>query len=185
MIEGLIKTSRLIWRESIAKLAMILIKPVLQAQHAPEYTAHGVGVGLFVAFTPVFGAHIPIVFALWATARIVNGNLTFNPVIASAWTLIANVFTIAPLYYVFLQTGKFMLGRWEHIQSFESYLPQFEQTPYTETGWIEGMWIQAVDILAEFGVPLFIGSLPWAICIGAFGYLLSLHFIRRHRAAVA
>jgi uncharacterized protein (DUF2062 family) len=185
MIEWFIKTSCRIWRESIAKLADILIKPVLHALHPPEYSARAVGVGLFVAFTPFFGAHIPIVFALWATTKIVNGNLTFNPVLASAWTLLSNVFTIAPLFYVFIQTGRFMLGRWEHIQSFESYLPEFEQTPYTDAGWIEVMSIQAVSLLAEFGVPLFIGSLPWAICIGVLGYLSSLHFIRRHRAFVA
>lgn len=183
MIEVLIKISRRTWRESIAILATILIKPVLRERHSPEYTARGVGLGLFVAFTPFFGIHIAIVFALWAAAKIVNVNLTFNPVLASAWTLLSNVFTIAPLYYVFIQTGRFMLGRWEHIQSFESYLPEFEQTVYIDTGWIEGMWIQVVDLLADIGVLLLIGCLPWAIVIGLIGYLWSLYFIRRHRAS--
>lgn len=185
MVEGFIKTSRRIWRKSIANLVIILIKPVLHALHPPEYTARAVGVGLFVAFTPTFGIQIPIVFLVWTATKIVNGNLTFNPVLASAWTMFTNVFTIAPLYYIFVQTGRFMLGRWEHIQSYESYLPRFEHTAYTDTGWIEGMWIQAVSLLAEFGVPLFFGSLPWAIGIGVVGYLWSLRFVRRHRASVA
>ncbi|MDA0652719.1 MAG: DUF2062 domain-containing protein [Proteobacteria bacterium] len=185
MIEGFIKISRRIWRESIAKLTVILIKPVLHALHPPEYTARAVGVGLFVAFTPTFGIQIPIVFLLWTTAKVVKGDLTFNPVLAMAWTLFTNVLTVAPLYYLFVQTGRLMLGHWEHIQSYDSYLPRFEQTAYTDTGWIEGMWIHAISLLAEFGVPLFVGSLPWAIGIGICGYLWSLRLVRRHRASVA
>jgi len=183
MTERFIKTYCRIWRRFIAELGLRLINPILRALHPPEYTARGVGVGLFVAFTPTFGIHIPIVFAMWATAKIVNVNLAFNPIMALAWTMFANVFTIAPLYYVFVLTGRFMLGHWEHIQSYESYLPRFSKIPYTGTGWIEDMWIRAVGLLAEFGVPLFIGSLPWAIGIGLFGYFWSLRLVRRHRAA--
>lgn len=167
-----------IWRVTSAKL----FHPILHAQHPPEYTARAVGVGLFVAFTPFFGIHIAIVLALWAIARAISGNLSFNPVLASAWTLISNVFTIAPLYYVFIQTGRFMSGRWDHIQSFETYLPEFEQTSYTEFSWIEIMSTKAVGLFAQFGIPLFVGCLPWAMFIGIFGYCVSLYFIRQHRA---
>lgn len=185
MTERLIKTYRRIRQRFIAKIGLRLIKPILRALHSPEYTARGVGVGLFVGFTPTFGIHIPIVFAMWAVAKIVKGNLTFNPILALAWTMFANIFTIAPLYYLFVQTGRFMLGRWEHIQNYESYFTRLEKIPYTDIGWIEDMWIQAVGLLSEFGVPLFIGSLPWAIGFGLFGYFWSLRFARRHRASVA
>lgn len=184
MVKWFIKTSRRIWQDSIAKLAAKLIHPVLYTQHPPEYTARAVGVGLFVAFTPFFGAHIAVVFILWVVAKAINKNLSFNLVLASAWTLLSNAFTIAPLFYVFIQTGKFMLGRWEHIQSFESYLPEFEQTSHTDTSWIEVMSTHAVDFLTQFGVPLFIGCLPWAIGISVFGYFVTLHLIRRHRALI-
>lgn len=184
MVEWFTRTSCCIWRDSIRSLAVTLIHPVIHALRPPEYTARAVGVGLFVSFTPFFGAHIVIVFALWAITRTVDGNLSFNPVLASAWTLLSNVFTIVPLFYVFIQTGWLMLGRWEHIQSIESYLPNFEQPPNTDPGWIEVMTTQAVDLIAVFGIPLFVGCLPWAICISVVGYLLSLHFIRRHRASV-
>lgn len=184
MVDWIIRTSRRIWRESIAKLTIIFIHPVLHAKHPPEYTARAVGIGLFVAFTPFFGAHIAVVFALWAIAKTINRNLSFNPVLASAWTLLSNVFTIAPLFYVFIQTGKLMLGRWDRIQSFETYLPEFEQTPYADSGWIEVLSVKVVGLLAGFGIPLFIGCLPWAICIGLGGYFTSLYFIRRHRASV-
>lgn len=184
MVEWFIKKSRRIWRESIAKLVVIFVHPVLRAQHSPEYTARAVGVGLFVAFTPFFGIHIAIVFGLWVIAKAARGSLSFNPVLASVWTLISNVFTIAPLYYVFIQTGQFMTGSWKQIQSFETYLPQFEKTSYTDFSWIEIMSTKAVGLFAQFGVPLFVGCLPWAICIGVFGYFVSLYFIRRHRASV-
>jgi uncharacterized protein (DUF2062 family) len=184
MVDWFIRTSCRIWRESIAKLKIIFIHPVLHAKHPPEYTARGVGVGLFVAFTPFFGAHIAIVFALWAIAKAVNGNFAFNPVLASVWTLLSNVFTIAPLFYVFIQTGKLMLGRWDNIQSFGTYLPEFEQTPYVDSGWIAVLSVKLVSLLAGFGIPLFIGCLPWAICIGVMGYISSLYFIRRHRSSI-
>jgi hypothetical protein len=185
MTMGVIKAFRRIRRRFIAKLEIILIKPVLRERRPPEYTARGVGVGLFVAFTPTVGFQIPIVFALWATAKIVNKNLAFNPVLALAWTVFTSVFTIAPLYYVFVQTGRFMLGRWLNIRNYEAYLSRFEKTGYSDTGWIEGMWTQAVGSLAEFGTPLFVGSLPWAIGFSVFGYIWSLRFIRRHRASRA
>lgn len=185
MVEWFIKTSRRIWLDSIAKLAVRLIHPILHAHHSPEYTARAVGVGLFVAFTPFFGAHIAIVLAIWLIAKSINRGLSFNPVIASAWTLLSNAFTIVPLFYVFIQTGFFILGRWESMQSFESYRPEFEQTSYANTGWIEIMSLRVLDLLTEFGIPLFIGSLPWALCISIAGYFLSLHFIRRHHISQA
>ncbi len=128
MTVGVIKTFRRIWRRFIAKLEIILIKPILRARHPPDYTARGVAVGLFVAFTPTIGIQIPIIFALWAIAKVVNRNLAFNPVLALAWTVFTSVFTIAPLYYVFVQTGRFMLGRWLNIRNYEAYLSRFEKT---------------------------------------------------------
>lgn len=185
MTVGVIKTFQCIWRRFIAKLKIKLIKPILRARHPPDYTARGVGVGLFVAFTPTVGIQIPIIFALWAIARIVNRNLAFNPFLAMVWSMFTSVFTIAPLYFVFVQTGRFMLGRWLNIRSYEAYLSRFEKTAYSDTGWIEGVWTQAVGSLAEFGVPLFVGSLPWAIGFSIIGYLWSLRFVRRHRASRA
>lgn len=185
MTVGVIKTFQCIWRRFIAKLEIKLIKPILRARHPPDYTARGVGVGLFVAFTPTVGIQIPIIFALWAIAKNVNRNLAFNPFLAMVWSMFTSVFTIAPLYYVFVQTGRFMLGRWLNIRSYEAYLSRFEKTAYSDTGWIEGVWTQAVGSLAEFGVPLFVGSLPWAIGFSIIGYLWSLRFVRRHRSSRA
>jgi len=185
MVEWFTKTSLRIWRDSIAKLVVTLIHPVLHAQHPPEYTARGVGVGLFVAFTPFIGAHIALVFGLWAIAKTLNPNLSFNPVLAAAWTLLSNVFTIAPLFYVFIQTGRFMFGHWDNIQTFDAYLPGFEQASTNDATWLEAMTVHAGHIFSEFGIPLLVGCLPWAICIAISGYFASLYFVRRHRASDA
>ncbi len=75
-----------------------------------------------------------------------------------------------------------MLGRWVNIRSYEAYLSRYEKTGYSDAGWIESVWTQAVGSLAEFGVPMIVGSLPWAISISVIGYLWSLRFVRRHRA---
>lgn len=184
MIDWFIKTTGRIWCEAIATLNVKLIQPLRHAVHPPEYTARAVGVGLFVGFTPFFGAHIALVLLVWGVAKAFSDNASFNPVLASAWTLISNVFTIAPLFYIYIQTGRFMLGHWERIQTFESYLPEFEQTAYASQGWIELLSVKAIGILAGFGIPLFIGCLPWAVFISLGGYFVSLYFIRRHRSAV-
>lgn len=183
MVEWFISRSLSVWRDSVGKLSVSFIHPVLRAQHSPEYTARGVGVGVFVALTPFFGAHIAIVFMLWIVAKIVNKNLSFSPVLASAWTLLSNVFTIAPLFYIFILTGWFILGRWDDFQTFETYRPALEPATYGDPGWLEVMTSLVVGLFAKFGIPLFIGCLPWAIGLSILGYFLSLHFIRKHRAA--
>lgn len=185
MTAGAVRKFRRNARRFITKIRTRFIKPVLRARHPPDYTARGVAVGLFVAFTPTVGIQIPIIFALWAITRLANKNLAFNPVLATVWTVFSSVFTIAPLYYVFVQTGRVMLGRWMNIQSYEAYLSRFERAEYSDTGWIESVWTQAVGLLSEFGVPLFVGSLPWAIVFSVIGYLWSIRLVRRYRASRA
>ncbi len=185
MFERIAQKSGRVWRDSLAKLHDLLIQPLRHPVHPPEYTARAVGVGLFVGFTPFFGAHIAIVLLFWGLARTINDNMSFNPVLASAWTLISNVATITPLFYVYIQTGRFMLGHWDNIQSFETYLPEFEQSAYANAGWVEILSIQVVGVLAGFGFPLFVGCLPWAVFVSLGGYFASLYFIRRHRRSIS
>ena len=42
-----------------------LVVPLIRGQHAPEYTARGTMIGLGFAFTPLVGAQMPIVAAIW------------------------------------------------------------------------------------------------------------------------
>lgn len=99
-----------------------LIRPLLSAGQSPEYVARSVAVGLFVAFTPTVGLQVVIVFVLWGLVRPFTRDLAFNPIVASAWTICSNVFTIAPIYYVFVQTGRIILGRWANIRPYDGYL---------------------------------------------------------------
>ena len=62
-----------------------LVRPLLHAHHAPEYTARGLAVGMLVALTPTFGAQIAIVMAIWTILKVVRPAWDFNAVVASAW----------------------------------------------------------------------------------------------------
>tara|TARA_R110002110_G_C13399679_1_gene712670 strand:+ start:1183 stop:1734 length:552 start_codon:yes stop_codon:yes gene_type:complete len=163
------------------KLNETLIAPVLRENNSPQYTARSVAIGLFIAFTPTVGIQIPMVFATWATIRTLKKGWNFNPVIASAWTFLTNVFTVPPVYFVFLQTGRIMLGRWENIRSYEQYSVRFEKTAEGAIGWIDSLYAQLVNLMLEFGLPLFVGSLPWAVAISLGGYFWTLRFVIRYQ----
>ncbi len=165
-----------------AKLHDRLIRPLLHDRRPPEYTARGVAVGLFVAFTPTVGVQIPIVFALWAMIRTLKREWRFNPIVASAWTLLTNFVTVPPLYYVFVQTGRVMLGRWEKLRGYDAFRGRLEQSDEPDESWLEGLWGQAAELFDTFGLPLIVGSLPWAIAISAASYWWTLRLVRRHRA---
>ena len=46
-------------------------------------------------------------------------------------------------------------------------------------GWIETFWLKPYNLFANFGVPMFVGSLPWALLGGWLGYVWTLRLIQR------
>lgn len=167
---------------SLQGLKARLITPILDGKHPPEYTARGVAVGLFMALTPTVGLQIAIIVALWTLVRTFRRQWDFNLVVASAWTFVTNVFTVAPAYYVFVQTGRIMMGRWENLRGYEAYATRFDKTEIPHLSWYEGIWRQTIEIFDVFGLPMFVGCLPWAIGGAWIGYVWSLRLISRHRA---
>ncbi len=63
-----------------------LLVPLFRGQHPAEYTARGAMVGLAVAFTPLVGVQMPIVFAVWLFVKYCVPSLNFNLVVGLAWT---------------------------------------------------------------------------------------------------
>jgi uncharacterized protein (DUF2062 family) len=158
-----------------------LVIPILRAKHPPEYTARGVLVGLLIAMTPTVGVQMVIVFAIWLMIRAVFPTLSFNLVIGMAWTWITNVVTAPPLYYVFLVTGRVMLGQWEPVTGYQAFRSRIVALMTIDANWFEAFWRFLVGIFSEWGVPMFLGSVPWALLTAWLGYRWSVRLIRRFR----
>ena len=158
-----------------------LLIPMMRSRHTPEHTAKGIMVGLAWAFTPTVGIQMFLVFGTWVvTRRLLNWD--FSLVQGLAWTWTTNVFTALPCYYVFFITGQMMLGRWHDLSGYDSFLLLFNAS-FTEG---QSIWEQAKTVAAivflDWGLAMWVGSLPWAALMGWLGYWLGLRFVRRYRA---
>ena len=165
----------------LSALKARLVSPILDGKHPPEHTARGVAVGLFIALTPTVGVQILIIAAIWAVVRAIKPQWDFNFIVASAWTFVTNVFTAAPIYYLFVQTGRIIMGRWDKLRDYDAYTTRFDKTELPDLAWYESMWRQMVEIFDVFGLPMIIGCLPWAIAGAWIGYVWSYRLISRHR----
>ncbi|MBF0627426.1 MAG: DUF2062 domain-containing protein [Magnetococcales bacterium] len=171
------------WRRWLAILKIStrrrLISPMLRGQHDPAYYARASAVGFFINFTPTVGFQIPLVIAMWSIARI-SSRWEFHLGVASAWTLLTSIPTIPPMYYLFIVTGRLLLGRWDEGNDFGMVRDALHGMN-AAADWWESLWLQAVQLWELFGLPLFVGSLPWGIGTGWIAYLWTLRLIRRHR----
>jgi hypothetical protein len=116
---------------------------------------------------------MPFVAVIWAIAHYFKPSLSFNPLLAMGWTWVTNVFTLAPFYYLFLVTGELMLGRWGET-SYDAFAAHLSSLLATDVVWYDALWVYAVEIFKTWGVPMFVGSLPWAIVSAWVGYRWSL-----------
>ncbi len=157
---------------------------MLRAAHAPEYAARGTMLGLVLAFTPTSGLHTTVAVALWVLAARL-GRWQFSLILALAWTWVANVFTILPIYYLLYVTGQIMLGRFTDLSGYAAFSDLWG-TLHTgdHTLWQDAV-LMARMVLEDWGLAMCLGSIPWAALAGALGYRASLKFIHayRHRRA--
>lgn len=158
-----------------------LIMPVLRAKTPPEYTARSVFVGLLVAMTPTVGVQMAVVFMIWLPIRCAKPQWDFNVIIAMAWTWITNIFTLAPIYYIFLVTGRIMLGSEGGLTGYDEFAAMLEKSLTTDAGIVESLWIYTIDLFRIWGIPMFVGSIPWALLSAWLGYHWSLRLVNRFR----
>lgn len=158
-----------------------LIMPVLRAKYPPEYTARSVLFGLLVAMTPTIGIQMPIVFLIWLPIHYLKPEWDFNVVIAMAWTWVTNVFTLGPIYYIFLITGRIMVGSGDDMTGYEDFQFLLREALSADADFIESLWIYTIDLFRLWGVPMFVGSIPWAILASWLGYRWSLKLVNRFR----
>ena len=153
----------------------------MRSPHTPEYSARGVMVGLFWAFTPLIGIQMYLVFLSWLIARR-KPSWDFNLLIGLAWTWVTNVFTLIPTYYLFYVTGQILLGRAHAISGYDHFAHAWQAALEAE-GFIRPIVAYARTIVSEQGVPMLVGSIPYAFGTAWLGYRWSLKFIITLRKA--
>jgi hypothetical protein len=121
-----------------------------------EALARGLGLGLFVAFTPTIGFQMIIVCIL---ILFIPGNLPIA--LAATWS--TNVFTAGPLYFF-----EYRFGQW--------LIEVTGAVPYQN---IQG----ASDISDVYNVAgaMWLGSLVVSLVAGLGGYILTLAFVNIER----
>lgn len=160
----------------LARLRLVI--PVLRSRHPPGYTARGAGIGMLVAMTPTVGVQMAICAAIWALVKVLRPKWDFNVIVAMAWTWVTNVFTLGPIYYLFLVTGELMMGRWDGAGSYDAFSGRLRELLGQDTSWHEALWVYGVEIFTAWGVPMFLGSVPWALLSAWLTYRWSLRLSR-------
>lgn len=158
-----------------------LVLPMLRTRHGPRYTARGVAVGMLVALTPTVGVQMPIVLALWLLVRSLYPRWDFNPLVGAAWTWVTNVLTVPPVYYVFYLTGRAMLGHYQSDFGYARFVADLHASLTGDVGWFEALWVYTSELFRRFGLPMFVGSVPWALAGAWISYAWSLRFMERRQ----
>jgi uncharacterized protein (DUF2062 family) len=150
-----------------------LIRPILFTKDTPRSKAGGVGLGVFIAFTPTVGVQMPIAFGA-ATILGVNSPLA----VAMAW--LTNPVTVPPVYYFEYRIGAWMLGQ-DAIGSVDDFWKHWESVSAAH----EGYWARVTHLAADVGYPLFLGSLPVALILALLAYPLTLWLCTRRARSEA
>ncbi len=166
-------------------LRLRLVVPLLRARHDPEYTARGVFIGVAFGLTPTVGIQIPMVMVAWAAVRAIAPKWNFNMIVAIAWVWLSNVFTLGPLYYGFLVTGRLMMGHHDAVPGYQTFSKELSNALSVDAGGLEGFWDQTVNLFELYGVPMLIGCVPWALIWGWIGYKWTLVYLHRRRRRAA
>jgi hypothetical protein len=169
------------WNGLVRLTRLKLLIPILRSKHPPEYTARGVLVGMAWAMTPLVGIQMYAVFMTWLIARKFF-KWDFNLIVGLAWTWITNVFTMLPCYYAFYVTGQVMLGNWDDLSGYNSFVDAYRQLFDENLTMWETTKMYAVMIVKDWGLAMAVGSLPWAVLGGWLGYKFGLAYAMRRAA---
>lgn len=172
------------WGRLERLLRFRLVVPMMRSRHSPEHTARGVMVGLICACAPSPVGQMGFAFAVWVVARRWF-KWEFSLIQGLAWTWATNVFTSLPCFYVFFLTGQILLGRWDELGGYGSFIQVFSAAVSGEASFLESIKTVGKVVVLDWGLAMWVGAVPWAAFLGWIGYRLALRFVIAYRAARA
>jgi len=176
------------WRRIWWSIWAHLILPYLESHSPLRQVAWGSAIGMFVAITPTVGIQMYIVTLIWLLCRyLFRTPFTLSVSIAMVW--ISNPITVAPLYYLFLQTGDLLfglMGQEVHDMTFEAFKAQVQALEDAGgDNFFEWLYHAMVVLVVEFGWPMLIGSLLYAIPLSILSYPTTIMLLGRYRRRLA
>jgi uncharacterized protein len=156
-----------------------LIVPVFRSPHSAEHTARGVANGVFWGLTPTIGLQTVEITATWLIARRLFGKDS-SLLQAFIWVWVNNPLTVVPMYYAFYVTGLWLTGQGDQSRgyaAFEDLLAGGEEP-----------WPTRVStLMAAVGMPLLIGSVPYATlgAVASYAWAKTVVIRRRDRRSRA
>lgn len=158
-----------------------LVIPIARGRNDGVPTARGTAVGLGFGLTPTVGVQMILILVFWAILKALKINWKFNIIVAMAWTWPTNLLTAPFYYYLCLVTGRFFLGDTTAL-GFDEFQAHIQSVLSQDTTFLESLWVYTVEIFRTWGLPLFLGCIPWAILGTWIGYFLTLKFLEKLRA---
>ncbi len=163
-----------------ARSASYLLHRLRRLPDSPERIAKGIGAGIMVSFTPLFGLHF---FAAVALAWGVRGNI----LAALLATFVGNPFTFPLIAVSALELGNLILGRGHTVtlgsmmRAMRAASSELGQAPWQVLRGVAPVFDDTLRFLAEVFLPYLLGGTLLGAAFGVGGALLSLPLIRAHR----
>ncbi|MBT3202527.1 MAG: DUF2062 domain-containing protein [Phycisphaerales bacterium] len=148
------------------KIKAFFIYRVLHIDDTPHRIALGVGIGMFITWTPTVGFQMLLVLALaWL--------LGANKLVGVPFVWISNPVTIAPIFYPNYLLGKYVLGS------------NCEDPNFTEAITLSGTWLEKVqnwwEVTWRVFWPLWVGSIIIGLVLGVISYGLIYYSVIEYR----
>ncbi|MEZ5777672.1 MAG: DUF2062 domain-containing protein [Paracoccaceae bacterium] len=139
----------------------------------PHRIARGVGAGVFVSFTPLFGLHF---ITAWATAKVVRGNI----LAALLGTFFGNPLTFPFIAFLSMKFGHLVLGTTfdesQHATIFGKFVGAGDDLKHNFFAMFTDattQWGNLYNFYNEIFLPYLIGGLLPGIIAGVLCYYLS------------
>ncbi|HEX9841949.1 MAG TPA: DUF2062 domain-containing protein, partial [bacterium] len=165
-----------------------LVVPFLQTHDKLNRVAWGAAIGMFTGLTPTVGVQMYLVTMLWALCRYVF-RLRFNLTIAVSMVWITNPVTTIPIYYLFLKTGDLLLGALVYevrTMTFAVFRAEVAQLGAgQQLDWLHWILYATQVLWVEFGWPIVMGSLVYAVPLGLLAYPFTRVTLKRYRRYLA
>ena len=147
-----------------------ILENILGVHDTPHRIALGVGIGMFVAFTPTISFQMVLSAAL---ATLCGANKVVGlPIV---W--LTNPVTAVPIYYGEFVLGKWLLGRAYPSELFNGLLLRFLAA---EACWAT-RWAAVSELFSVFAWPLLLGSLVVSTALGVLSYAGTIYAVAKYR----
>lgn len=163
------------------KILRYLECKIMHIQDSPHKISLGVGLGLFIAWTPFLGLHILIALVL---SVILKANKFAT--LVSIW--VSNIFTFAIIYYPSYLVGRFVfqLSPWHTNMSKERVSALFNEL-FRPGNMITGFftsqyWSRFWTLTSSIGLELWVGCFLVGGLVAVTGYIFCYYLINHHRS---